>query len=154
MSRDFHKVTIPHHALNLNIVVLTIMLHTTHTNTSPENQFDKLVIALKDALGSSGLTSDNIDIKLLTRLMQEYWSNEDEWRRFALVDPNSGYTRNLIDKGNGNSNLVSPQSKDVCLTEADPLSVASTRLDARQRQPYPQPQRCTLSDEDSVRSAH
>ncbi|EMD94526.1 hypothetical protein COCC4DRAFT_92910, partial [Bipolaris maydis ATCC 48331] len=70
------------------------------------NQFEKLVTALKDALGSSGLTSEDIDIKLLNRLMQDYRSNEDEWRRFALVDPNSGYTRNLVDQGNGKSNLL------------------------------------------------
>jgi cysteine dioxygenase len=83
------------------------MLQDSLTINSPGNQFDKLVTALKDALGSSGLTSDDIDIKLLSRLMQEYQSNEDEWRRFALVDPSSNYTRNLVDQGNGKSNLVS-----------------------------------------------
>jgi cysteine dioxygenase len=87
--------------------------------TSPENQFDRLVTALKDALGSSGLTSNNIDIKLLSRLMQEYQSNEDEWRRFALVDPSSKYTRNLVDQGNGKSNLVSLDPPTVCSTKSD-----------------------------------
>ena len=72
-----------------------------------ENQFEKLVIDLKEALGSSGLTSSDIDIEYLTHLMQAYQSNEEEWRKFALVDPNSGYTRNLVDQGNGKSNLVS-----------------------------------------------
>jgi hypothetical protein len=96
------------------------------TITSPENQFDRLVIALKDALGSSGLTSDDIDIKLLSRLMQEYQSNEDEWRRFALVDPNSKYTRNLVDQGNGKSNLVSLDRPTLCSSKAD--QVASSCL--------------------------
>lgn len=104
------------------------MLQNSLTVTSPANQFDELVIALKDALGSSGLTSNDIDIKLLTRLMQEYRSNEDEWRRFALVDPNSGYTRNLVDQGNGKSNLVSLHPTTVYSFQAD--QVASTCLGA------------------------
>lgn len=128
------------------------MLQNSLTSTSPANQFDKLVIALKDALGSSGLTSDDIDVKLLTRLMQEYRSNEDEWRRFALVDPNSGYTRNLVDQGNGKSNLVSLHPTTVYSFQAN--QVASACLGAWQRQPHTQPQQRTLHNEDSLRSAH
>jgi hypothetical protein len=71
------------------------------------NQFDDLVLALKDALGpSSGLTSVDVDVEHLTRLMQEYNTNEREWARFALGDESRGYTRNLVDEGNGKSNLV------------------------------------------------
>jgi hypothetical protein len=107
---------------------------------------------LKDALGSSGLTSNDIAIKLLTRLMQEYRSNEDEWRRFALVDPNSGYTRNLVDQGNGKSNLVSLHPTTIHPFQA--YQVASACLGAWQRQPRTQPQQRTLPDEDPLRSAH
>jgi cysteine dioxygenase len=73
------------------------------------NRFDDLVLALKDALGpSSGLTSDDVDVEQLTQLMQEYESQEREWSKFALGDESRGYTRNLVDEGNGKSNLVSP----------------------------------------------
>ncbi|KAK1773937.1 RmlC-like cupin domain-containing protein [Copromyces sp. CBS 386.78] len=71
------------------------------------NNFDKLVQALKDALGpSSGLTSDDVDVEHLTRLMTEYQSDEVEWSRFAFGDASRGYTRNLVDEGNGKSNLL------------------------------------------------
>ncbi|KAK0641647.1 RmlC-like cupin domain-containing protein [Cercophora newfieldiana] len=71
------------------------------------NRFDELVLALKDALGpSSGLTSDDVDVEHLTRLMQEYNTNDREWARFALGDESRGYTRNLVDEGNGKSNLL------------------------------------------------
>ena len=71
------------------------------------NRFDELVLALKDALGPcSGLTSDDIDVEDLSRLMQDYCSDEREWSKFAMGDPSRGYTRNLVDEGNGKSNLV------------------------------------------------
>lgn len=80
----------------------------TFKETPSLNSFDKLVQALKDALGpSSGLTSDDVDVEHLTRLMQDYQSDEVEWSRFAFGDASRGYTRNLVDEGNGKSNLVS-----------------------------------------------
>lgn len=109
------------------------MLHHSLTVASRVNQFDKLVTALKDALGSSGLTSNDIDIAQLTQLMQEYRSNEDEWRSFALVDRNSGYTRNLVDQGNGKSNLVSFPPTTFLSSQAN--EVASACLGAWKRQP-------------------
>lgn len=69
--------------------------------------FENLVLALKEALGpSSGLTSDDVDVKELTRLMQEYDSSDLGWAKFAFGDESRGYTRNLVDEGNGKSNLV------------------------------------------------
>ncbi|KAK3352944.1 RmlC-like cupin domain-containing protein [Lasiosphaeria hispida] len=71
------------------------------------NRFEGLVLALKDALGpSSGLTSDDVDVEHLTRLMQDYDTKEREWMEFALGDESRGYTRNLVDEGNGKSNLL------------------------------------------------
>ena len=71
------------------------------------DHFEALVQALKDALGpSSGLTSDDVDVEHLKRLMQEYTSNEMEWSKYAFGDRSRGYTRNLVDEGNGKSNLV------------------------------------------------
>ncbi len=75
--------------------------------TIDTNRFDDLVVALKDALGpSSGLTSDDVDVGHLSRLMRDYDSEPREWSRFAMGDESRGYTRNLVDEGNGKSNLV------------------------------------------------
>ena len=85
-----------------------LCLKATFEETPSSNNFDKLVQALKDALGpSSGLTSDDVDVEHLTRLMKDYQSDEVEWSRFAFGDASRGYTRNLVDEGNGKSNLVS-----------------------------------------------
>lgn len=73
------------------------------------NRFDRLVLALKEALGpSSGLTSEDVDVEHLTRLMREYDTKEREWSGYAFGDASRGYTRNLVDEGNGKSNLVCP----------------------------------------------
>jgi cysteine dioxygenase len=69
---------------------------------------DKLVAELSAALGpSSGLDSDDVDPRDIQRLMEEYTSNESEWSSYAFSDSSRGYTRNLVDEGNGKSNLVS-----------------------------------------------
>jgi len=85
--------------------VPAVMRNTTNMKC---NRFDELVLALKKALGpSSGLTSDDVDAEYLMRLMGEYESSEKEWSRYAMGDESRGYTRNLVDEGNGKSNLVS-----------------------------------------------
>ncbi|KAJ5085815.1 hypothetical protein N7532_010586 [Penicillium argentinense] len=71
------------------------------------NAFEKLVQDLSVALGpSSGLDSDDVDPLAIQKLMEKYVSNESEWGAFALADGSRTYTRNLIDEGNGKSNLV------------------------------------------------
>jgi cysteine dioxygenase len=71
------------------------------------DRFDELVWALKDVLGpSSGLTCDDINVEDLMKLMQGYDSVGDEWKRYAFGDSSRGYTRNLVDEGNGKSNLL------------------------------------------------
>ena len=74
--------------------------------------FEELVLSLKEALGpSSGLTSDDVDVDHLRRLMEDYDSCRDAtWARYAFEDASKGYTRNLVDEGNGKSNLVSAPS--------------------------------------------
>ena len=70
--------------------------------------FEQLVEDLSAALGpSSGLDSDDVDPMNIQLLMDRYISNEEEWGPYALGDASRGYTRNLIDEGNGKSNLVS-----------------------------------------------
>ncbi|KLU81989.1 cysteine dioxygenase [Magnaporthiopsis poae ATCC 64411] len=69
--------------------------------------FADLVMDLKDALGpSSGLTSDDVDVNHLTWLMDGYDAGEQGWLPFAMKDASRGYTRNLVDEGNGKSNLL------------------------------------------------
>lgn len=85
------------------------------------DRFETLVLALKEALGpSSGLTSDDIDVNFLTCLMQSYDSSDSKWSRYAYGDGTRGYTRNLVDEGNGKSNLVSIPTKGLsCLLCSD-----------------------------------
>ncbi|GAB0131544.1 Cysteine dioxygenase [Epichloe bromicola] len=71
------------------------------------DKFEQLVQAMKKALGpSSGLTSDDVDVDLLNDLMRDYDSNPMEWGKYAFGDASRGYTRNLVDEGNGKSNLL------------------------------------------------
>lgn len=69
--------------------------------------FHRLVSDLSRILGpSSGLDSADVDVTELQKLMESYASNEFDWSRYALSDYSRGYTRNLVDEGNGKSNLV------------------------------------------------
>ncbi|KUM55343.1 hypothetical protein ACN42_g11970 [Penicillium freii] len=69
--------------------------------------FDKLVDDLCSTLGpSSGLDSSDVDPMEIQLLMEKYVSNSDEWASYALGDASRTYTRNLIDEGNGKSNLL------------------------------------------------
>lgn len=70
--------------------------------------FHGLVKDIKDILGpSSGINSADVDDKELRSVMEDYLSNEKEWEKYALADGSRPYTRNLVDKGNGKSNIVS-----------------------------------------------
>jgi len=69
--------------------------------------FHKLVSDMSRILGSSsGLKSEDVDVEKLHKLMEEYTSNEREWSKYAFSDFTRGYTRNLVDEGNGKSNLL------------------------------------------------
>ncbi|KAJ5690988.1 hypothetical protein N7488_011723 [Penicillium malachiteum] len=78
--------------------------------SEPENDingFEKLVHDLSAALGpSSGLDSEDVDPMNIQLLMEKYVSNSEEWGSCALGDASRSYTRNLIDEGNGKSNLL------------------------------------------------
>lgn len=77
-------------------------------STTTSDAFHKLVAELSRNLGpSSGLDSSDVDINKLESLMKGYESSEAEWKHYAFEDPGRGYTRNLVDEGNGKSNLVS-----------------------------------------------
>ena len=71
------------------------------------DQFHRLVTDLSRTLGpSSGLNSSDVDVTALQQLMEDYTSKESDWTKYALSDYSRGYTRNLVDEGNGKSNLV------------------------------------------------
>jgi len=74
---------------------------------SDGDAFQRLVHDLSATLGpSSGLDSDDVDPINIQRLMEYYESNAAEWSKYALGDPSRKYTRNLVDEGNGESNLL------------------------------------------------
>ncbi|KAI9679785.1 MAG: hypothetical protein M1817_004799 [Caeruleum heppii] len=69
--------------------------------------FHALVHELSRTLGpSSGLTTAGVDVGHLRDVMQSYVSKEADWHRYAFADASRGYTRNLVDRGNGKSNLL------------------------------------------------
>jgi cysteine dioxygenase len=69
--------------------------------------FEELVLALKEGLGpSSGLTSEDVDVDSLMEMMRAYDGSDMQWSKYAFGDASRGYTRNLVDEGNGKSNLV------------------------------------------------
>ncbi|KAK2769838.1 Cysteine dioxygenase [Emmonsiellopsis sp. PD_33] len=73
----------------------------------PTDAFQRLVDDLSAALGpSSGLDSDDVDPMDIQKLMEGYTSREHEWEQYALADASRAYTRNLVDEGNGKSNLL------------------------------------------------
>jgi cysteine dioxygenase len=75
--------------------------------TTPLDPFHLLVKQLSDILGpSSGIDSAEIDPNDLMQLMASYTSLESEWKQYAFPDPSRNYTRNLVDEGNGKSNLL------------------------------------------------
>lgn len=66
-----------------------------------------LVALLRQELGSEGgLTSSHVNVDRVQKLMEEYVSTETDWTRYALFDESRAYTRNLVDDGNGQYNLM------------------------------------------------
>jgi len=71
------------------------------------NNFQQLVRDLSNILGpSSGLDSADVDPNRIVELMKSYDSVLSDWQKYALADISRPYTRNLVDKGNGKSNLM------------------------------------------------
>lgn len=131
------------------------------TNRRKGTRFDKLVQDLKDALGpSSGLTSDDVDVEHLTHLMEQYDPTDKGWRSYFFGDTRRDYTRNLVDEGNGKSNLVGRVDTEmefppVCIkhpsTNQGHGYPAGARMVPRQIKPDPRPRQRPLPDENSQR---
>ncbi|KAI9656489.1 MAG: hypothetical protein M1821_004696 [Bathelium mastoideum] len=73
----------------------------------PLNPFQRLVEDLREALGQTPrINSAEVDVEGLEQLMRNYDSNELDWGKFALADSSTNYTRNLVDQGNGTTELL------------------------------------------------
>jgi cysteine dioxygenase len=98
----------------MEIEPTTHILDIHHVDKSrDQNEFDELLASLADTLGpSSGLTLEDVNVASLMRSMKYYDSKEGDWAKYAFGNMEMDYTRNLIDEGNGKSNLVRlPYSK-------------------------------------------
>lgn len=125
------------------------------------DSFDDLVVALKEALGpSSGLDSSDVDLNALMENLREYDAGERGWVPYAMADPEMNYTRNLVDEGNGKSNLVSTHLlamtrlwSSLARTQLTCrlVNVACARVDPREGQPHPRPRQRPLHREDAPR---
>ena len=111
-----------------------------------QNRFDDLVSSLSNSLGpSSGLTTAGTDILQLSEMMTSYKSAEPDWIRYAFADYSRGYTRNLVDEGNGKANLVRASGR-YRLGKTD-VRAADLGLESGKGQSHPQSCGCPLSYE-------
>ncbi|KAI9791666.1 MAG: Cysteine dioxygenase [Piccolia ochrophora] len=127
--------------------------HPTSISTATEkptrDAFHSLVASLSAALGpSSGLTSADVDTRHLMTLMAEYGSTERDWERYAFADVSRGYTRNMVDRGNGKSNLLivvwSPGKASPIHDHADAHCIMKILKGSLKETLYDWPDRCLL----------
>ncbi|KAI5804428.1 RmlC-like cupin domain-containing protein [Geopyxis carbonaria] len=104
-------VSVPLPSLNdfagMNSCMLPVGTTCKKHNRPLTNSFDGLVEEIKTILGPfSGIDSSDVDVNILMEVMSRYTSNEREWSGFAFKDLSRNYTRNFVDHGNGNANLL------------------------------------------------
>ena len=77
------------------------------TKLPQDNEFQRLVRDLSDILGpSSGIDSADVNPTDLIARMESYTSVQADWLQYAYKDESMAFTRNLVDRGNGKSNLL------------------------------------------------
>jgi cysteine dioxygenase len=124
--------------------------------TNPAGQtadaFQKLVQDLSAALGpSSGLDSDDVNPLHIQKLMEGYTSNSGQWDRYAFADTSRAYTRNLVDEGNGKSNLVRSRCPSRTFrTIAKFRLLAYPCLEPWEGKRYPRSCQCPLCHEGTI----
>lgn len=80
--------------------------------------FQQLVSDINNILGPcNGIDSTGVDVGELKFVLRDYKSRESEWKPYAFADYSRAYTRNLVDRGNGKCNLVSPSITPTPSTE-------------------------------------
>ena len=62
--------------------------------------WDLLLKSIKNALKDK-----EVNIKEISQLLSAYKSQEEDWMKYVFFDEDC-YTRNLVDEGNGNYNLL------------------------------------------------
>jgi cysteine dioxygenase len=98
------------------------------------DHFQSLISDLSNILGpSSGLNSEDIGVQELHLRIESYVSQEKEWSKYAFSDFSRSYTRNLVDEGNGNSNLVSFLVAIVPVIFTKSILAAYPRMDTWKR---------------------
>ena len=135
---------------DLNYLQISFQVNTLTTTmekqpSEGDDAFHHLVQDLSRTLGtSSGFGFADIEPQDLQRLMAGYNSRESDWLQYAWGDPGQPYTRNLVDNGNGRSNLVGlNRSLGILLT----FVIAHSSLDSGERKPYTRPRKCSLCNE-------
>ena len=74
-----------------------------------EITFQQLITNLNIVLAQSpGANFSDIDPLPIIDLMEHYTSKTSDWLEYAHGDENQCFTRNLVDRGHGKSNLVGP----------------------------------------------
>ncbi|KAK5152702.1 hypothetical protein LTS14_008236 [Recurvomyces mirabilis] len=75
--------------------------------SEPLDGFQGLVNDINHILGpTSGIDSEDVDVEELKAVMRKYSGPDSDWQKYAFADLSRAYTRNLVDRGNGKSNLL------------------------------------------------
>lgn len=75
--------------------------------SDPRDHFRGLLKDIRITLGpNNGITASDAVRLTLQDMLEEYQSDEVAWQKYAFRDPAEIFTRNLVDRGNGNYNLV------------------------------------------------
>lgn len=91
----------------INPTMATKARDSARPSPEPINNFQNLVSDINSILGpSNGINSSGINIQDLKDAMLGYTSVESEWTKYAFADTSRAYTRNLVNSGNGKSNLL------------------------------------------------
>lgn len=114
--------------------------HEARAPPNGQSPFQQLVEELATVLEPcSGLSFHDVDPSTIIRAMEKYESNRREWHKYAFEDFSRAYTRNLVHRGNGKSNLVSSLCRLLytlpttiqCVLTRSPSSFSSGRRAAR-----------------------
>ncbi|KAL8760697.1 MAG: hypothetical protein Q9184_003144, partial [Pyrenodesmia sp. 2 TL-2023] len=74
--------------------------------SDPQDHFRGLLKDIRTTLGpNNGITASDAVRRTLQDMLEEYQSDEIAWQKYAFRDPTEIFTRNLVDRGNGNYNL-------------------------------------------------
>lgn len=74
---------------------------------TPRSRFRQLINDIRSWLGSDNSIKSSTALRHLLELQLETYKSEDTgWEEYAFRDPSQTFTRNLVDRGTGDYNLV------------------------------------------------